>query len=78
MRLITRREFRRRCGNIGRTTEWRGLRDDPDWPELVAITPGLSGYIETEVEAFLRRRAARRLPRPERRRERDRKLADAG
>jgi predicted DNA-binding transcriptional regulator AlpA len=67
LRLITRSEFRRRCGNIGRTTEWRYIRHDPDWPRLVEITPGLTGYVEEEAEDFLRRRAARRLrsPRPE-------------
>jgi hypothetical protein len=40
------------------------LRDDPDWPRLVSITPGLTGYVEAEAEDFLRRRAEHHLPRP--------------
>jgi predicted DNA-binding transcriptional regulator AlpA len=55
-RLLSRREARKLAGNISRTTEFRLLRDDPDWPKPVQISAGLSGYVEEELQAFIEAR----------------------
>jgi predicted DNA-binding transcriptional regulator AlpA len=54
--LISRSEGRRRAGDIGRTTEFRLIRDDPDWPRPVQITAGKSGYSAVEIDAWVRKR----------------------
>jgi predicted DNA-binding transcriptional regulator AlpA len=59
--VIKRKEFRRRMGGISRATEFRGRRDDPEWPEVVELTSHLTGYIESEADAFIAKRAERRL-----------------
>jgi predicted DNA-binding transcriptional regulator AlpA len=63
--LVTRREGRRRAGNISRTSEHRLLKQDPSWPRPVEITPGLTGYYLDELEAWIESRPrteAHRLP----------------
>jgi predicted DNA-binding transcriptional regulator AlpA len=58
--LISRREGRRRAGDIGRTTEHRLIRDDPDWPQPVQITAGKTGYSAAEIDAWVRKRIEER------------------
>ena len=58
--LITRREARKRAGDISRTTEHRLLKGDPDWPRPVRITRGLTGYVAGEVDQFVEKRIAER------------------
>jgi predicted DNA-binding transcriptional regulator AlpA len=58
--LIPRREGRRRAGDIGRTTEFRLIRDDPDWPKPVQITAGKTGYSAAEIDAWVRKRIEER------------------
>ena len=58
--LILRREARRLVGNISRATEQRLLRNSPDWPRPVKISPGRSGYVLSEVQAYIELQIARR------------------
>ena len=58
--LISRREGRRRVGNIGRTTEHRLIKSDPTWPRPVTITPGRSGYVLRELDQWIEARIADR------------------
>ena len=60
-RIISRREFRKRLGGISRTTEFRLRKREPDFPRLVWISPGLSGYYEDEASTFISARPRERL-----------------
>jgi predicted DNA-binding transcriptional regulator AlpA len=63
-RIISRREFRKRLGGISRTTEYRlSQAGDRQFPQVVEITPGLSGYYEDEADLYIASRPRR--PRPE-------------
>jgi predicted DNA-binding transcriptional regulator AlpA len=57
--LITTREARRRAGNIGRTQEYKRIKEDPDWPRPV-WNGGIRAYVEAEIEAYLEKLIARR------------------
>jgi predicted DNA-binding transcriptional regulator AlpA len=57
--IISRREFRKRLGDISRTTEFRMREADPNFPQVVWITPGKSGYFEDEAAAYIRARPRR-------------------
>jgi predicted DNA-binding transcriptional regulator AlpA len=59
-RIISRREFRKRL-SISRTTEFRLSKREADFPQLVWVSPGLSGYFEDEADAYI---AARPRSRP--------------
>jgi hypothetical protein len=59
--LIPRKEYRRRRGDISRSTEFRFLRADPDHPQPV----NGKYYVEAEVDAYLETLAARRGGSPE-------------
>ena len=52
-RIIGRREFRKRLGNISRTTEFRLSKSDPAFPQLIQVTPGLKGFFEDEADAYI-------------------------
>jgi predicted DNA-binding transcriptional regulator AlpA len=53
-RIISRREFRKRLGGISRTTEHRlSKAGDPNWPQLVEVSPGLTGYYEDEADLYI-------------------------
>jgi hypothetical protein len=54
--LITLREFRRRRGGIGRTTDWRQRQNDPDYPMVVQISPGVLGVYEDEASHYIESR----------------------
>jgi predicted DNA-binding transcriptional regulator AlpA len=61
--IITRREGRKRAGNISRTTEHHLLKNEPTWPRPVQVSAVLTGYIESEITAWIEARAAEREPR---------------
>ena len=61
MQILRRTAARKKAG-ISRTTEFRLLREDPTWPSVVELRPGLTGYYEHEIEAWLKARP--RVPRP--------------
>jgi predicted DNA-binding transcriptional regulator AlpA len=58
--LIPRSEARRRVGGISRATEHRRLKNEPDWPRPVAIGPGKSGYVQSEIDSYVAKRIAAR------------------
>jgi predicted DNA-binding transcriptional regulator AlpA len=58
--LITRSEARRRVGAISRATEHRRLKAEADWPRPVAIGPGKSGYVQSEIDAYIAKKIAAR------------------
>ena len=58
--LIPRSEARRRVGGISRATEHRRLKHEPDWPKPVAIGPGKSGYVQSEIDAYIAKKIAAR------------------
>ena len=58
--LIPRSEARQRVGGISRATEHRRLKDEADWPRPVAIGPGKSGYVQSEIDAYIARKIAAR------------------
>ncbi len=76
-RVISRREFRRRLGNISRTTEFRISKGDPAFPQLVQMTPGMTGYYEDEADAYISTLPRIDRPEPECRRRRE-KLEELG
>jgi predicted DNA-binding transcriptional regulator AlpA len=53
MRILTPREAWRRGGNMSKTTDWRLRQSDPTYPERVQVSPGRTGYVEEEWEAWL-------------------------
>jgi predicted DNA-binding transcriptional regulator AlpA len=58
--LIPRSEARRRVGGISRATEHRRLKNEPDWPKPVAIGPGKSGYVQSEIDWYVAKTIAAR------------------
>jgi predicted DNA-binding transcriptional regulator AlpA len=60
--LIPRSEARRRAGGISRATEHRRLKAEADWPRPVAIGPGKSGYVQSEIDAYIAKKIAGRDP----------------
>ena len=58
--LIPRSEARRRVGGISRATEHRRLKDEPEWPRPVAIGLGKSGYVQSEIDAYIAKKIAAR------------------
>jgi prophage regulatory protein len=59
---ILRRAAARKRAGISRTTEFRLIRGDPTWPRVVQITPGLTGYFEDELDAWIEARPRVSLP----------------
>lgn len=41
-----------------RATVWRKAKTDPDFPQPVKFSPGITGWIEAEVDAYLERKVA--------------------
>jgi hypothetical protein len=62
--LITLAEFRRRLGGIARSTDNRLRASDPDYPELVQITPGLYGVLEAAADIYIASRPRIAPPEP--------------
>jgi predicted DNA-binding transcriptional regulator AlpA len=58
-RVISRKEMRHRARDNSRTTEWRLINNNPDWPTLVQITPGLWGYFEADANTYFEKLAER-------------------
>jgi predicted DNA-binding transcriptional regulator AlpA len=58
--FITRREHRRRCGDISKATELRLINGDPDHPKPVRIGRGLFVYVESESDRYREILIARR------------------
>jgi predicted DNA-binding transcriptional regulator AlpA len=58
-RVISRKKMRHLARDMSRTTEWRQIKNNPDWPTLVQITPGLWGYFEADADAYFEKLAAR-------------------
>ena len=54
--LIRPREAMRRCG-IGRSTMWKLIKEG-DYPKPVKITRRNIGFVEAEVDAWVRQRIA--------------------
>jgi predicted DNA-binding transcriptional regulator AlpA len=58
--FITRREHRRRCGDISKATELRLINSDPAHPKPVKIGRGLFVYVERESAAYIQTVISRR------------------
>jgi predicted DNA-binding transcriptional regulator AlpA len=50
--------LRARLGNVSRTTVWRERRNDPTFPKPIAITRGIQGWLEPDIEQWLERKRA--------------------
>jgi predicted DNA-binding transcriptional regulator AlpA len=57
--IISRGEGRRQAC-VSRTTEWRLIQNDPDWPRPIPITPGKTGYVAAELQTWIRKRIEQR------------------
>lgn len=55
MRMLRTREMQDRLGGVGRTTLWRWERDGLIPPRR-RIGPGVAGWLEREVDEWLRER----------------------
>jgi predicted DNA-binding transcriptional regulator AlpA len=60
LRIITPAAARERMGEISRSTEQRLIKSDPDWPKKIHHTRGCSGYIESELEAYIAKKLVER------------------
>lgn len=47
-----------KIGCKSRATVWRKAKTDPDFPRPVSISAGISGWVEEEVDAYIRRKVA--------------------
>lgn len=47
-----------KIGCKSRATVWRKAKSDPDFPQPVKVSEGITGWIESEVDAYLVRRIA--------------------
>jgi predicted DNA-binding transcriptional regulator AlpA len=59
-RILLRPPARAKVGGISEATEIRLEQTDPDWPKRVFISPGLSGYLEHELDEFIAKKVALR------------------
>jgi hypothetical protein len=58
--LIPAEVHRNRCGGISRTSEWRYIKADPDWPRPVKGPNGQICYVDAESRAYVRKLIAAR------------------
>jgi prophage regulatory protein len=63
-RILREPEVKARTG-LSKTTRWR-LERAGDFPVRIPISANASGWLESEVESWIRARAEEREPRPER------------
>lgn len=47
-----------KIGCKSRATVWRKAKAEPDFPQPVAISSGITGWVEEEVDAYIRRKVA--------------------
>lgn len=47
-----------KIGCKSRATVWRKAKADPSFPQPVKVSEGITGWIESEVDAYLARRVA--------------------
>lgn len=47
-----------KIGCKSRATVWRKAKADPDFPQPVSISSGITGWVESEVDAYIERKIA--------------------
>lgn len=47
-----------KIGCKSRATVWRKAKAEPDFPQPVSISAGITGWIEDEIDAYIRRKVA--------------------
>ena len=55
MKIIRPRQTAEKCG-MALPTLWRKAKDDPDFPKPIKLSENLTGFIESEVEAYLEKK----------------------
>lgn len=58
MKIIRDVRVAEKIGAKSRTTVWRKAKSAPDFPQPVSISPGITGWIEAEVDAYIARKVA--------------------
>lgn len=54
MRLLRIKEVSNKTG-FSVATCWRRSRDDPDFPKPVSVSPGITSWVESEVDEYIHR-----------------------
>jgi predicted DNA-binding transcriptional regulator AlpA len=60
LRIVLRPDARKLLGGISSATEYRLSQVDPDFPQRVEVSPGLTGYIAEELNTFIAKKIAQR------------------
>lgn len=58
MKIIRDVRVAEKIGAKSRTTAWRKAKADPDFPKPVSISPGITGWIESEIDEYIARKVA--------------------
>lgn len=57
MRILRDKQVADKIGG-SRATVWRKAKTEPDFPKPLKISAGITGWLESEVEAYLEQRIA--------------------
>lgn len=49
---------------MARATVWRKAKDDPDYPKPVRISENITGWLESEIDAYIARKVAEYRDKP--------------
>lgn len=60
--LLSRKEARRRAGDISRTFEHWLIHSDPDWPPVIRIGAARTAYSERGIDLWIQKRIAAARP----------------
>jgi prophage regulatory protein len=58
MKIIRDARTAEKIGAKSRATPWRLAKSDPDFPKPIKVSGGITGWVESEVDAWLERRVA--------------------
>lgn len=58
MKIIRDKRVAEKIGAASRATVWRKAKADSDFPQPVSISPGITGWVESEVDAYIARKVA--------------------
>ena len=52
MNILRPSQLARKLG-VSTPTVWRRVKDDPDFPQPVRISPAVTGFVEAEADAYI-------------------------
>jgi prophage regulatory protein len=56
MKIIRDQLVADKIGAKSRATPWRLVKSDPDFPRPLKVSPGITGWVEAEVDDYLQKK----------------------